>query len=96
MSRQRWNELEGTATEARVAIFGGDDRQAERWAHFKGARFFASPKGGRNGELRRLTASLRARSIDLLLILARWNGHSATKQIRRLCRRLGVRVVIMP
>jgi len=48
------------------------------------------------GELRRLIAAVRARSVDLVIILARWNGHSATSVVRRFCRRAGVEVVVVP
>lgn len=80
----------------RVAILGGDSRQAHRWPRFKSALFFMARRYGGNGELRSLVARLRAKSIDLVIILARWNGHSATKQVQRLCRTLGVRVIVVP
>lgn len=82
-------------SECRVAILGGDARQENRWDGFKEALFFMARRDGGNGELRRLVATLRAKSIDLMIILARWNSHSATSQIQRLCRTLGVRVVVV-
>ena len=80
----------------RVAVLGGDGRQEGRWAqlgevdHFRGRRF------GGNGELRRLERAIRAGSFALVVILARWNGHSATEKVMKLCRSRGVRVMIVP
>ena len=87
--------LNKNLSECRVAVLGGDARQVNRWTGFKESLFFMARRDGGNGELRRLSASLRTKSIDLMIILARWNSHSATKQILRLCRTLGVRVVVV-
>lgn len=95
-STRRTEITGGVATELRVAILGGDARQAGRWPEFKAPLFFMACRDGGNGELRRLLATLRAKSVDLVIILARWNAHSATNQVQRLCRRIGVRVLIVP
>lgn len=58
--------------------------------------FFQAGRFGGNGELRRLLSALRAGAIDLVVILARWNGHSATARVRRLCRSRGVPVTLVP
>jgi hypothetical protein len=82
-----------------IAVLGGDTRQERRWAGFAGAgsvRFFGDRRCKGNGELRRLIAVVRARSVDLVVILARWNGHPATRVVRRFCRRAGVDVVVVP
>jgi hypothetical protein len=80
----------------RIAVFGGDARQRRRWADASGVRFFQSRRGGGNGELRRLVATVRSRSVDLVVVLARWNGHSASRKLRRVCRRYGVEFVLEP
>ena len=80
----------------RIAVFGGDARQRRRWADAGGVRFFQSRCSGGNGELRRLVASVRARSVDLVVVLVRWNGHSATRKLRRICRQCGVAFVLEP
>jgi hypothetical protein len=80
----------------RVAILGGDARQKSRWAPYGAPIFFKARRYGGNGELRRLHSALRAGSIDLVIILARWNGHSVTRKVRHLCRRLGVDVFVVP
>ena len=73
----------------RVAIYGGDGRQVERWGT-ENVVFFQSSQFGGNGSLRRLEASLRAGGIALVVILWNWNGHSGTTKVRRLCRQLRV------
>ncbi len=84
-------------TPRRVALMGGDSRQTARWDGLGEAIiFFQAPRYGGNGELRRLQSALRAGSFDLVVILARWNGHSATKQVRAICKRLGIPVQVLP
>jgi hypothetical protein len=75
-----------------VAVIGGDGRPMQ--GVDAGARRYASPGDGGNGELRRLEAALRAGSIDRMIILARWNSHSATRKLRRLCKRLRIEVEV--
>lgn len=84
------------STALRIAILGGDARQSERWRGEGIAVFFQAPRFGGNGEARRLEAAIRSGSIDRVVILARWNGHSSTQAVRRLCRRLGIPVVVVP
>lgn len=74
----------------RVALVGGDDRLCLDPPDDVEIKIYKSTDHGGNGELRRILAALRAGSIDLVLVLRRWNGHSATTAIRRLCRKLGV------
>ena len=72
----------------RVALVGGDGRQARRW---DGAVVqFRAPRDGGNGELRRVLSALRSGRYGRVIILAQWNAHSATVAIRRLCRQLGI------
>lgn len=74
----------------RIAVFGGDGRR-HPYAESQGdVRYFPSTGNGGNGGVKQLEASLRAGGIDLVLVLTRWNGHSATKVIRQLCRQLRV------
>ena len=53
-------------------------------------RYFGSGRDVGRGELVRLEQALRAGGIDRVVIRTRWNGHSATSRIRRVCRVLGV------
>jgi len=80
----------------RVAVLGGDGRiSASRWPQ-SDVRVFLARRYGGNGELRRLERALKAGTVDLLVVLARWNSHSATTRALRLCRRLGIRVEVVP
>lgn len=80
----------------RVAVLGGDARQEGRWSDLGIPVYFQARRFGGNGELRRLESALRAGAIDHVVILARWNGHSATTKVRRLCRSRGVPVTLVP
>ncbi len=77
------------AVDRRVAVYGGDGRQEERF-ELPNAVFFMSSRFGGNGELRRFENALRAGMIGEVIILRKWNGHSGTSKVRRLCRQLGV------
>lgn len=76
-----------------VAVLGGDGRPVSGVPD--GARVFRAQGSAGNGELRRLLSALRSGSIAKLIILARWNCHSATKAVRRMCRQHGIPVEIM-
>jgi len=77
-----------------VAVFGGDGRFDERAIPGCQVRKFLSRRAGGNGELRRLEAALRAGSIHRVVVLSRWNGHSGTQRVARLCRKLGIPVEV--
>ena len=80
----------------RVAVLGGDGRFRSDDLAGCEVRVFLGRRYGGNGELRRLERSLRSGRIDRVLVLARWNGHSATSLVIRLCRALGVPVEVQP
>lgn len=80
----------------RVAVLGGDGRFRPETLNGCEVRVFLGRRYGGNGELRRLERSLRSGRIDRVLILARWNGHSATTLVIRLCRALGIPVEVRP
>lgn len=80
---------------ARVALMGGDGRNADRLAGLGEITVFLSPHDGGNGEQRRLLSALRAGSFDLVVILTRWNSHACTKQVRKLCKRQGIPVQVL-
>ncbi len=82
------------AEPTRVAILGGDGRQADRWTGLGKVVHFQARGDGGNGELRRLLAALRSGRIALVVILSRWNGHSATTAVRKLCKKHGIRVEV--
>jgi hypothetical protein len=79
----------------RIAVLGGDGRVRPGLCAEGEVVTFRSPKDGGNGDVRRLEAGLRAGSYTKLVILSRWNSHVITRKIRRLCKRLGVAVVVV-
>ena len=79
----------------RIAVFGGDSRQARRFRHVPDAVFY--PAGGCAGphHAQRLIDSIRHGGVDRILILVRWNGHSATRRIREVARAHAVPVTMI-
>ncbi len=79
----------------RVAVLGGDGRftlpdlEGGEYVHFKSCRY------GGNGPLKRLAASLRQGSFDRVVLMIRWNSHSATEKIRALCKQLEIPVEVI-
>lgn len=72
----------------RVAVVGGLGRATA--ADGSETRRYGSPRDVGRGELVRLERALRAGGLDRVVIHTRWNSHSATARIRRVCRTLGV------
>lgn len=75
----------------RVAVLGGDGRH-RIVEHSARVRVYRSPRDGGTGDVRRLLASIRAGGVDRVVILARFNSHSASLSVRRACARAGVPV----
>lgn len=46
------------------------------------------------GELRRILTAIHAGAFDIVVVHARWRGHSVTRQVRAACRRRGVAFVV--
>ena len=85
-------------THQRVAVFGGDGRLPSKIREkscTQNINIYRSCKNSGVKEQRRLEASIKAGSFGLIMILTRWNCHSATKRIRKLCRKRGVKVVMI-
>ncbi len=83
------------STRPRVALFGGDGRNADRFADRGDLTIYQSRHDGGAGERRRLIAALKAGSFDLVILFARWNGHSATREVRKVCQTHNVRVEVI-
>ncbi len=79
-----------------VAVLGGDGRFRSEQLPGCRVRLYQGRRYGGNGELRRLEQALKAGTIDRLIVLARWNSHSVTARILRICRRLQIPVQIQP
>lgn len=78
----------------RVAVLGGDGRLPAGLVEAPEVIVFRSPREGGNGDVRRLEAALRSRTIGTLIVLTRWNSHSATRKLRRVAKSCGVEIVM--
>lgn len=74
----------------RVAILGGDGRNAGRWAGLGEYEVYQSRDAGGNGELRRLEEAVRYGKITRVVVLARFTGHSGLARLRLICKERGV------
>lgn len=75
----------------RVAVFGGDLRKLSRaLADLDHVELFGSTGQTGQGELRRMSAALRAGAVQQVCVVIRWAGHGEVDAIRRLCRVLGI------
>lgn len=82
-------------TAERVAVIGGDGRLSPRLVDAPEIAVYRSPRCGGNGDARRLEKALRKGSFGVLIVLTRWNSHSTTQKLSRLCKKLGVKIVLM-
>ena len=75
----------------RVLVFGGDNRKLARdLAGLDHLELFGSTGQTGQGELRRVSAALRAGAVQQVCLVIRWAGHGEIDKIRKLCRALGV------
>lgn len=83
-----------SSSTVKIAVLGGDGRF--RLPEFLDGAYtlFKSTRYGGNGEARRLEAGLRSGSFDKVILMVRWNSHSVTRHIKRLCKQLGVPVEV--
>lgn len=77
--------------ESVVLVVGGDARQGDRQVNNVLVKAIASSKFGGNGEHRALIAAIRGGTVALVVLLARWIGHSEAHAICVVCRSVGVR-----
>jgi hypothetical protein len=79
-----------------VAVIGGDGRRFRPLlADGVDVRVCASSKHGGNGRLHSVLFAIRAGSIDLVILLTRWLGHSESRAVVDACRAGGVPVRII-
>jgi len=84
-----------SAKRTRIAVLGGSRRALPKIPAGLDVRHFKGLRDGGNGELRRLVRALKAGKIERLFLLARWNSHSVTKRVLRLCRTLSIPYTIL-
>jgi hypothetical protein len=58
-------------------------------------RVFGSPRDTGVGDFKRLEAAIKAGSIDEVYMPVRWNGHTTTKNVAKLCRDRGIPVYLL-
>ncbi|WIA20944.1 hypothetical protein OEZ85_005284 [Tetradesmus obliquus] len=58
-------------------------------------RFFGSPRDTGRGELQRLEAAIKAGTIDEVYMPTRWNSHTTTQLVTRLCKDRGIPVLLL-
>jgi hypothetical protein len=78
-----------------VAVIGGDVRPHEQYPAEVVVRRFRSAKYGGNGSIRSAIGAIRSGSIDAVVLLTRWMGHSSFRSIRETCQRAGVPCIIV-
>jgi hypothetical protein len=78
-----------------VLLVGGDARHGTRFIGDALVRAVASSKFGGNGSVRSLVAAIRGGRVGLVVLLARWIGHSEAGAITAACRAVGVRCVFV-
>lgn len=75
----------------RTAVFGGDlHKSARELTERDDVELFGSIGNTGQGELRRLSASIRGGMIERVCLVLRWAGHSEVEVIRALCKAHGV------
>ena len=74
-----------------VVVVGGDARHGDRRIRNALVRAVASIKHGGSGKHRALIAAIRSGTVGLVILLARWLGHSERDAIAATCRAVGVR-----
>lgn len=80
-----------TRRRRRVAVFGGDLRRSARvFTERDDLELFGSSGQTGQGEMRRLSAALRAGRVDRVYLVIRWAGHKDIETIRALCKALGI------
>jgi hypothetical protein len=80
----------------RVAVVGGDGRFRPEQLPGAEVRIFLARRYGGNRGLRDLVAAVQAGGVDRVVVLARWNSHSTTCRVLRVCRRRRVPVEVWP
>lgn len=85
----------GAVVGGRVAIIGGrGDREALE--SLPNIELVRSRELGGAGPIRKVEAAILAGRFELVVVLARWFGHSESKRIARACRRSETRHLVWP
>jgi hypothetical protein len=77
----------------RVIVVGGDEPAQALDEILDGLRAFPSARFAGAGSISRALATISNGTVDLVVVLCRWIGHSDYRAIAERCRRAGVRLV---
>ncbi len=78
-----------------IVIVGGDGRGHDLRVAPASIRSFASPRYGGNGSLRRAVAAINGGTVDLVVLLVRWLGHSEFHSIVAACNAAEIPVLLV-
>ena len=73
-----------------VMLVGGDGRARLQPAEGVDLRWYGSSRHRGNGALRSALAVIDSGSVDAVILLIRWLGHSACHALRAACRRASI------
>jgi hypothetical protein len=84
-----------TPVEKCVAIFGGDGAAQALEGDYE-PRIVVQVYDGTDSEMARLISSLKAGSFTHVIVLSRWLGHSKSRAVSTVAKRVGARFIIWP
>lgn len=70
----------------RVAVHGGKGQRVPGDMKAHKVKLYRSPRDGSWKDTERLCLRIRNRTVDLVLIFARFNSHGATQRVMNACR----------
>ena len=79
-----------------MALVGGDPKRLVVLVDGVAIQAFGCARDVGSGELKRLQQSIRSGALDLVVVLARFVGHSMCDSVREECRRASVRCRLLP
>jgi hypothetical protein len=79
-----------TGSVQQAVIVGGDTRFGAVTAAGWDIHAFASSRYGGNGSIHRAETTITGGTVDLVLVLVRWLGHSDSERVTRSCAAAGV------
>ncbi len=81
--------------ERTIAVIGGDGRFVRLCGAEKRVRAYASSRDGGRGEVQRAIAAIGAGRVSLVVLLARWLGHSDFRAVKDCCAMEGVDCLVV-
>lgn len=82
--------------QGRIAVVGGRGELGPLARLETRVETFGSPSEVGGGAVRRLEAALRAGTYEVVIVLARWGGHSTTTRLKTVCKSTRTRFLVWP